>query len=84
MPRQGQSVESCVITEWKKKVASLMDELYVRAKELRGQISGEHGVGHAKAEFLRESLGSTQIEIMKGIKKAFDPNGILNPGKVVG
>jgi len=70
--------------DWKKKVSGLMDELYVRARELRGQISGEHGVGHAKAAFLRESLGDTQIEIMKGIKKAFDPNGILNPGKVVG
>ena len=69
---------------WKQKVASLMDDLYETAKTLRGQISGEHGVGHAKAEFLRESLGDTQIEIMKGIKLAFDPNGILNPGKVVG
>ncbi|MBQ4156870.1 MAG: FAD-binding protein [Clostridia bacterium] len=69
---------------WKQKVSALMDDLYETAKTLRGQISGEHGVGHAKAEFLRESLGDTQIEIMKGIKLAFDPNGILNPGKVVG
>ncbi len=68
---------------WKKNVAALMQGLYDRARELGGQISGEHGVGHAKREFLFESAGETPIAIMRGIKYAFDPNGILNPGKIV-
>ena len=70
--------------EWKEKVASVMHQLYDTAHEMRGEVSGEHGIGHAKKAFLRESLGDRQIQLMRGIKAAFDPNGILNPGKVVG
>ncbi len=69
--------------EWKRKVAGVMDRLYAAARELRGEVSGEHGIGHAKRTFLRESLGEKQIELMRGIKQVFDPNGILNPGKVM-
>ncbi|MBQ8953409.1 MAG: hypothetical protein IJ048_04790 [Clostridia bacterium] len=46
-------------------------------------VRGEHGIGHAKRTFLAESLGGRQLALMRGIKAAFDPNGILNPGKVV-
>jgi len=68
--------------DWKRKVASVMDRLYAAARELKGEVSGEHGIGHAKRAFLRDSLGERQIELMRGIKCAFDPVGILNPGKV--
>ena len=71
-------------TEWKEKVASVMNRLYDAAREMRGEVSGEHGIGHAKKVFLRESVGEKQMQLMCGIKAAFDPNGILNPGKVVG
>ena len=57
--------------------------MYSAARELGGEVSGEHGIGHAKKSFLSESTGSKQIAIMQGIKAAFDPNGILNPGKVI-
>ena len=67
---------------WKWKVERVMDRLYAAARELRGEVSGEHGIGHAKRRFLRESVGEKQMELMRGIKKVFDPNGILNPGKV--
>ena len=70
--------------EWKQKVTQVMQRLYDTAKEMRGQVSGEHGIGHAKKAFLRESVGDKQFELMRGIKQVFDPNGILNPGKVVG
>ena len=45
-------------------------------------ISGEHGIGFAKKPYLRESLDPETIELMSGIKKAFDPKNILNPHKV--
>lgn len=68
---------------WKTKVREVMDALYAAARALRGEVSGEHGIGHAKRAFLAESLGETQLRLMRGIKATFDPNGILNPGKVV-
>ena len=69
---------------WEKSVEQVMDELYIAAKEMGGEVSGEHGIGHAKKGFLAESMGETQMNLMRGIKAAFDPKGILNPGKVVG
>ncbi len=68
---------------WKEKVASVMQKLYDEARALSGEVSGEHGIGHAKKAFLKESVGDRQIALMRGIKQVFDPNGILNPGKVV-
>lgn len=69
--------------EWEKKVKYCMDALYEEAAKLHGQVSGEHGIGHAKVEYLENSLDEMQIELMKRIKASFDPNGILNPGKVI-
>jgi len=68
---------------WKRAVADVMDRLYASARALDGEVSGEHGIGHAKRAFLKDSLGDRQLQLMRGIKAAFDPNGILNPGKVV-
>jgi len=50
--------------------------------ELGGTISGEHGIGITKAPYLSKEIGSGALFLMKRIKKAFDPNGILNPGKI--
>ncbi len=69
--------------EWKKKLDDTMERLYAAARALGGQVSGEHGIGHAKKRFLTESAGEEQLQLMRGIKAAFDPSGILNPGKVV-
>jgi len=70
--------------EWEAKRAAVMDALYTEARALGGEVSGEHGIGHAKVGFLRQSVGETQMRLMRGIKEVFDPKGILNPGKVVG
>lgn len=64
------------------KSTRVMHAAYAKCNELGGQVSGEHGIGHAKKEYLRESVGDTAFSLMSGIKQAFDPKGILNPGKV--
>lgn len=69
---------------WQKKRAAAMDALYAAARSMGGEVSGEHGIGHAKVPFLKQQAGDTQMALMRGIKHAFDPKGILNPGKVVG
>ena len=68
--------------EFKKQVAVFMDKVYAKATEFGGMISGEHGIGHGKMDYLAESLGPVQMRIMEGIKEVFDPNMILNPGKI--
>ena len=60
-----------------------MDACYDECKRIGGNMSGEHGVGHGKVKYLQESVGEIAYGLMKGIKNVFDPNGILNPGKVV-
>ena len=69
--------------EWKEKLSLGFEMMYARAREYGGAVSGEHGIGYAKKEYLKEQLGDTQIGLMRRIKKAFDPNLILNPDKVV-
>ena len=64
------------------KSQKVMKESYEKCTELNGQVSGEHGIGHAKKEYLHDSVGDTAIGLMAGIKRVFDPNYILNPGKV--
>jgi glycolate oxidase len=56
--------------------------LFTRVVALEGSISGEHGIGFAKAPYLPIELSAEEIALMKRVKAAFDPNGILNPGKI--
>src|SRR5215207_2279670 len=57
-------------------------ETFAASVELGGTISGEHGIGYVKAPYLQMALGSETIDAMRRIKRALDPHGILNPGKV--
>ena len=57
-------------------------EIFARAVEMGGTITGEHGVGKMKAPYLHLKVGRAGIEAMKAIKLALDPNNIMNPGKV--
>lgn len=68
--------------EWEKRLHLAMEEMYRKSRELNGQVSGEHGIGYAKKPYLNQSLAPEILEIMRGIKMAFDPKNILNPGKV--
>lgn len=67
---------------WMSIVEEIMDKLYRKAEEFDGAVSGEHGIGHAKKVYLRNSVGDEQIRLMSQIKQIFDPNHILNPGKI--
>ena len=68
---------------WESKLAAVFDDLYQKASELGGKVSGEHGIGFAKRPYLAESLSPAEKTLMHGIKQVFDPLNILNPGKVV-
>ncbi|MFU0799065.1 MAG: Lactate dehydrogenase (NAD(+),ferredoxin) subunit LctD [Xylanivirga thermophila] len=68
---------------WKLRCSKIMKSLYDKAIELGGQVSGEHGIGHAKMPYLKESIGNMQISLMEGIKRVFDPKNVLNPGKII-
>jgi glycolate oxidase len=61
----------------------LMTELYEQAKEMDGQVSGEHGIGHARVQALEHHMGPEMIALFRGIKAVFDDKNILNPGKVI-
>jgi glycolate oxidase len=68
--------------EWERVEAAVAD-LFAAAVELGGTLSGEHGVGVLKRPYLEMALGPLAVEVMQSIKKALDPKGILNPGKVL-
>jgi glycolate oxidase len=58
------------------------DEIFAHAIEMGGSITGEHGVGIVKLRHLESQLGADQLALLRRIKAAFDPHGILNPGKL--
>jgi len=67
---------------WRETLEAVIGELIEVGLSLGGTISGEHGVGYTKKRYLPKQVGRTQVELMKAIKRAFDPRNILNPGKV--
>ncbi|MGL6105361.1 FAD-binding oxidoreductase [Romboutsia sp.] len=67
---------------WGVKLKESFDCMYKKSRELRGQVSGEHGIGYAKKGYLHESQSEPYMDLIKNIKVAFDPKNILNPGKI--
>ena len=63
-------------------VATVMEEIFKAAVNLKGSISGEHGIGTSKAKYMSMELNRETIEYMQRIKTALDPLNILNPGKI--
>jgi glycolate oxidase len=68
--------------DWNTKVPQGIREIFKLCVELGGTISGEHGIGYVQKNYLDIAFNKTQLDLMKGIKKLFDPNDILNPGKI--
>jgi glycolate oxidase len=68
---------------WHARVAAVFEEMYHMAHEMGGKVSGEHGIGFAKKGYLQDSEDDPVIALMRAIKHAFDPKGLLNPGKIV-
>ena len=64
------------------KAQRAVDEIIEAALEFGGVLSGEHGIGLEKQKFMRRTQDPIFIELMRKIKAIFDPNGILNPGKI--
>ncbi|HOR54691.1 MAG TPA: FAD-linked oxidase C-terminal domain-containing protein [Synergistales bacterium] len=68
---------------WQERIEGARRDLYRSTRELGGTLSGEHGVGLKRKDFLGMFLDEAQVELIRGIKRTFDPNLILNPGKIV-
>jgi glycolate oxidase len=67
---------------WDKDLPKGITEIFELCKSLGGTISGEHGIGLVQKNYMPIVFPQYQLELMRGIKKVFDPNYILNPGKI--
>jgi glycolate oxidase len=67
---------------WNSGIEPAVEEIFRLTVSLGGTISGEHGIGYAQRAYLPIALSEAEIRLMKDVKKAFDPEGILNPGKI--
>jgi glycolate oxidase len=67
---------------WNEELTIAIRELFTEVIKMGGTISGEHGIGLVQKPYMDLAFSQTGLELMRGIKKVFDPNGILNPGKI--
>ncbi|MDN4164726.1 FAD-binding oxidoreductase [Cytophagales bacterium LB-30] len=67
---------------WHKEVNEGIAEIFTLVVRLGGTLSGEHGIGIAKRPYMPIAMAEANLQLMRGIKRAFDPNGILNPEKI--
>ena len=68
--------------EWSGRIDANQKELYSFIYSLGGRLSGEHGIGYKRKHLMEEFTSPDELEMMRAIKKALDPNNILNPGKI--
>jgi glycolate oxidase len=68
--------------DWKDRLKDGIIEIFELTTNLGGTISGEHGIGLVQKEFMPIKYSEISLNLMRGIKKVFDPNGIMNPGKI--
>jgi glycolate oxidase len=69
--------------DWNHRLPGAITELFQRVVAMGGTISGEHGIGWVQKRYLPIAIGNTELDLMRSLKRVFDPNGILNPGKLL-
>lgn len=69
--------------KWHETLPALQQEIYRMVYAMGGKLSGEHGIGYKRVKLLEKFADPVELKLMRNIKKAFDPNLIMNPGKVV-
>jgi glycolate oxidase len=69
--------------DWEDRLPGAIREIFTEVVNLGGTISGEHGIGFVQREWLPLAMSPEEIDLMRRIKKAFDPDGLLNPGKLI-
>ena len=69
--------------QWNESLPRAITELFQRVVELGGTISGEHGIGWVQKRYLPLAVSPAELDLMRRVKEVFDPNGILNPGKLI-
>ena len=68
--------------EWKSRTDRNQQELYSFVYSVGGRLSGEHGIGYKRRDLMEEFTDPVELSMMRAVKKALDPNNILNPGKI--
>src|SRR5690606_32653119 len=68
---------------WKEELPKAIREIFTYTVALGGTLSGEHGIGLVQRPYMDIAFGHSQLRLMRGIKQVFDPQGIMNPGKVL-
>jgi glycolate oxidase len=68
--------------EWYKIEEEALVELYQATRDLGGTLSGEHGIGSKRKKYMEMMMSPAELNLMRGVKKAFDQNNIMNPGKI--
>jgi glycolate oxidase len=68
--------------QWDNTLTKAIREIFELTVSLGGTLSGEHGIGWVQKNYMDIAFNEVQLNLMKKIKEAFDPNGILNPGKI--
>ena len=74
--------EDLTYEQWEEKVSENQQELYRFIYQLGGRLSGEHGIGSKRKALMEEFTNPDELDMMRAVKKALDPNNILNPGKI--
>ena len=74
--------ESMEVSEFFEQCSKVNPDIFEVTKEMNGSVSAEHGIGIIKKNYLKYSRSKEEVELMASVKKIFDPNGIINPGKI--
>jgi glycolate oxidase len=70
------------MADWERNEAACLVELYAITARFGGKISGEHGIGIKRRKYLKDLISPVELDLMQTLKQAWDPNNIMNPGKI--